>query len=99
MEKLPTDSTPPTTVRRSTSIIVTLLLLAGTALTIYLIAMAFVPGNRGYGGLLYLFGSVLAGGAVIWSFITWLAYRQCELRGEGKLSVWRYGFYFCRSLY
>jgi hypothetical protein len=72
-------------------IAIKLIFLAGSALAIYLFAMTFAPSSRGYGGpggwgsgILYFMGSVLVGGTVIWSFITWLAYRSMQAKGRRR---------------
>ncbi|MDU4253182.1 hypothetical protein [Pseudomonas sp.] len=84
MKTSPPDSMSPSIAGRLISIIIILLLLAGAALAIYLFAMALAPSSRGYEGLFYLFGSILAGGSVIWSFITWLVYRSMRASGRRR---------------
>ncbi|WP_447748412.1 hypothetical protein [Pseudomonas nicosulfuronedens] len=91
MELLPPDSTPRITVRRPMPIAIKLILLAGSALAIYLFAMTFAPSSRGYGGpggwgsgILYFMGSIMVGGTVIWSLITWLAYRSMQAKGRSR---------------
>lgn len=84
MKTSPPDSMSPSIAGRLISIIIILLLLAGAALAIYLFAMASAPSSRGYEALFYFFGSILVGGTVVWSFITWLVYRSMRASGRRK---------------
>ncbi|WP_028452626.1 hypothetical protein [Chitinilyticum aquatile] len=94
MKLIPPDSTAATTPALPLPGMPPLLkklFLAGTALTVFLFAMVFAPGSRGYGGpggwgegILYLIGAALSAGIVIWSFICWLVYRSLHTQGRGK---------------
>jgi len=86
MKHQSSNSPQPTTEPRSTPVVIKFILLAGCALAIYLFAkaMAFEPRGREYDGIFYLFASILVGAMVIWSFITWLAYRSMRASGRRK---------------